>query len=87
MQVPLFPLNTVLFPGGPLPLRIFEPRYVEMVRDLRDGAVVRLDPETVRWGLFVPCLLVGAAGVYSFLSCLCWDLICWYLYSCWLRDQ
>ena len=31
MQVPLFPLNTVLFPGGPLPLRIFEPRYLSMV--------------------------------------------------------
>ena len=31
MQVPLFPLNTVLFPGGPLPLRIFEPRYLTMV--------------------------------------------------------
>ncbi len=31
MQVPLFPLNTVLFPGGPLPLRIFEPRYLGLV--------------------------------------------------------
>jgi Lon protease-like protein len=31
-EVPLFPLNTVLFPGGALPLRIFEPRYVDMVR-------------------------------------------------------
>jgi uncharacterized protein len=30
--LPLFPLNTVLFPGGPLPLRIFEARYVDMVR-------------------------------------------------------
>ncbi len=30
--LPLFPLNTVLFPGGPLPLRIFEPRYLDMVR-------------------------------------------------------
>jgi Lon protease-like protein len=30
--MPLFPLNTVLFPGGPLPLRIFEARYVDMVR-------------------------------------------------------
>jgi Lon protease-like protein len=30
--LPLFPLNTVLFPGGPLPLRIFETRYVDMVR-------------------------------------------------------
>jgi len=27
----LFPLSTVLFPGGPLPLRIFEPRYLDMV--------------------------------------------------------
>lgn len=31
MQIPLFPLNTVLFPGGPLPLRIFEPRYLDML--------------------------------------------------------
>lgn len=30
--VPLFPLNTVLFPGGLLPLRIFETRYIDMVR-------------------------------------------------------
>jgi Lon protease-like protein len=28
----LFPLDAVLFPGGLLPLRIFEPRYVDMVR-------------------------------------------------------
>ncbi len=27
----LFPLNTVLFPDGPLPLRIFEPRYLDMI--------------------------------------------------------
>ena len=33
MQVPLFPLKTVLFPGGPLPLRIFEPRYLDMVSE------------------------------------------------------
>ena len=31
MRVSLFPLNTVLFPGGPLPLRIFEPRYISMI--------------------------------------------------------
>ena len=31
-QIPLFPLNAVLFPGGPLPLRIFETRYTDMVR-------------------------------------------------------
>lgn len=34
---PLFPLRTVLFPDGPLPLRVFEPRYLDMVsRCLRD---------------------------------------------------
>ncbi|OYY56444.1 MAG: hypothetical protein B7Y53_01810 [Halothiobacillus sp. 28-55-5] len=30
--LPLFPLHTVLFPGGYLPLRIFETRYIDMVR-------------------------------------------------------
>lgn len=30
-ELPLFPLNTVLYPGMPLPLHIFEPRYLEMV--------------------------------------------------------
>lgn len=38
LEIPLFPLQTVLFPGGPLPLRIFEPRYVDMVsRCLKSG--------------------------------------------------
>ncbi|HEX4481607.1 MAG TPA: LON peptidase substrate-binding domain-containing protein [Rudaea sp.] len=32
-DIPLFPLNAVLFPGGPLSLRIFEQRYLDMVRD------------------------------------------------------
>lgn len=31
LELPLFPLRTVLFPEGPLPLRIFEPRYLAMV--------------------------------------------------------
>lgn len=31
MKLPLFPLNTVLFPGMLLPLHIFEPRYRDMV--------------------------------------------------------
>ena len=36
--IPLFPLNTVLFPGGVLPLRIFEARYLDMVSEcLREG--------------------------------------------------
>jgi len=32
-ELPLFPLNTVVFPAGVLPLRIFEPRYLDMVKD------------------------------------------------------
>ena len=37
-ELPLFPLRTVLFPGGVLPLRVFEPRYVDMVsRCMREG--------------------------------------------------
>jgi Lon protease-like protein len=31
MELPLFPLNTVLFPGATLPLHIFEDRYKEMI--------------------------------------------------------
>jgi Lon protease-like protein len=31
LEIPLFPLRTVLFPDGPLPLRIFESRYIDMV--------------------------------------------------------
>ena len=39
VTIPLFPLNTVLFPGGPLKLRIFEPRYVDMIgRCMREDA-------------------------------------------------
>lgn len=38
-QLPLFPLGTVLFPGGWMPLRIFEVRYLDMVnRCLETGA-------------------------------------------------
>lgn len=36
-ELPLFPLKTVLFPGGVLPLRIFEQRYIAMAKAcLRD---------------------------------------------------
>ena len=38
-DLPLFPLNTVLFPGGRLPLRIFEQRYMDMAKAcLKDGS-------------------------------------------------
>jgi len=32
-EMPIFPLNTVLFPGGTLPLRVFEARYMDMARE------------------------------------------------------
>ena len=35
-RIPLFPLDVVLFPGIPLPLHIFEPRYKLMIRRCMD---------------------------------------------------
>ena len=37
MKIPLFPLDTVLFPGVPLPLHIFEPRYRDMIAECVSG--------------------------------------------------
>jgi uncharacterized protein len=38
LTLPLFPLKTVLFPGGLLPLKVFEQRYIEMTKVcLRDA--------------------------------------------------
>jgi Lon protease-like protein len=49
--LPLFPLELVLFPGVPLPLHIFEPRYKEMITECLDGkktfGVVRASSEGV----------------------------------------
>jgi ATP-dependent Lon protease len=36
-ELPIFPLGVVLFPGMPLPLHIFEPRYQQMLSDLGAG--------------------------------------------------
>jgi Lon protease-like protein len=49
--LPLFPLDVVLFPGTPLPLHIFEPRYKEMIGEClaerRNFGVVRAVGEDV----------------------------------------
>jgi Lon protease-like protein len=46
MRLPIFPLHSVLFPGGRLPLKIFEPRYVAMttacIRDNTPFGVCRI---------------------------------------------
>jgi Lon protease-like protein len=39
MEMPLFPLNVVLFPGMVLPLHIFEPRYREMINRCLDEEI------------------------------------------------
>ena len=36
-DLPVFPLPVVLFPGVPLPLHIFEPRYRQMIKDIRNS--------------------------------------------------
>lgn len=70
--VPLFPLRTVLFPGGLLPLKVFEQRYIEMTKAcLRDSLP------------FGVCLIregreVGTAAVPEDVGCLAsieqWDM-------------
>jgi Lon protease-like protein len=59
--VPIFPLpGVLLLPGGRLPLNIFEPRYLAMVRDALAGERVI--------GMFQPCeeaADVGAARIYE----------------------
>ena len=38
-DLPIFPLRTILFPDSKLPLRIFEPRYIDMVsRSMRENS-------------------------------------------------
>ena len=72
VSVPLFPLGTVLFPGGLLPLKIFEQRYLDMTKAcLKDGTP------------FGVCLIregmeVGTAAVPETVGCLAtieeWDM-------------
>ena len=72
LRVPIFPLNTVLFPGGLLPLKVFEARYMDMTRD----CLKRDQP-------FGVCLIhegseVGAPAVPQGIGCLAkileWDM-------------
>ncbi|KVT59844.1 LON peptidase substrate-binding domain-containing protein [Burkholderia ubonensis] len=56
LDLPLFPLHTVLFPGGMLPLKVFEARYLDMSRAcLRDNApfgvcLLKSGPEVAQEG-------------------------------------
>lgn len=65
MHIPVFPLSTVLMPGGLLPLRIFEPRYTDMVaRCLREntGFVVCLMKDGQEVGKAADFYPVGTLG-------------------------
>ena len=72
LEIPIFPLGTVLYPGGLLPLRIFEQRYLAMTKScIRDNAP------------FGVCLIregteVGAAAVPHAVGCTArivqWDM-------------
>lgn len=68
-SLPLFPLHTVLFPGGILPLRVFEPRYRTMVRGCREqGApfgVVTLQSGTEAQSASSPKLRFHAVGTIA----------------------
>lgn len=72
MEIPIFPLHTVLFPGGILPLKIFEQRYMDMTT-----ACLK---ESKPFGV---CLIkegaeVGAPAVPETIGCLAritdWDM-------------
>ncbi|MBD0779130.1 LON peptidase substrate-binding domain-containing protein [Maribacter sp. ANRC-HE7] len=39
MQLPLFPLKSIFFPGETVPLHIFEERYKQLIRDCRKEAI------------------------------------------------
>lgn len=80
-QLPLFPLGTVLFPGMPLPLHIFEPRYQQLMRDHADEAIpfgislIQSTPQPHRpW----PAHTIGTAAVLTGKTPLSegrWDIV------------
>jgi Lon protease-like protein len=59
-ELPLFPLQTVLFPGGLLALRVFEPRYLDMIARCLRGEN-RFGVVAIREGAEV-----GAATTYDY---------------------
>jgi Lon protease-like protein len=72
MEISIFPLGTVLFPGGLLPLKIFEQRYLDMTKTcLKDGTPFGVC--LIREGLEV-----GTAAVPETVGCLAtieqWDM-------------
>jgi Lon protease-like protein len=76
MSLPLFPLHTVLYPGGVLPLKIFEQRYVEMAKAcLKDGqpfgvCLIRQGEEVAQDGVGPP----EFASIGTLATIASWDM-------------
>ncbi|MEM1259066.1 MAG: LON peptidase substrate-binding domain-containing protein [Bacteroidota bacterium] len=67
MKLPLFPLQSVFFPGETVPLHIFEERYKQLINDCREEAITFGIPvfidNTVRFGTEVQ--LVEVVNIYE----------------------
>ncbi len=76
-ELPLFPLGSVLFPGGRLPLQIFEQRYLDLVRDCLKHdrgfgmAWIVRGQEVAQPGLGLPN--IGERGTYARI--VDWDVL------------
>ena len=73
-RVALFPLSVVLFPQGVLPLRVFEARYMDMVRDcMRDETSFGVC-SGVRWqrGEHQRCTATAEVGCLERITA--WDM-------------
>jgi len=71
-KLPIFPLKAVLYPGGLLPLRVFEPRYMDMVKDcLRNETGFGICSITSGTEAGAPAAYSGVGTVARIIS---WDM-------------
>lgn len=71
-RIPVFPLKTVLFPGGRLPLRVFEQRYMDMVKTcLKDERPFGICGIVSGNEVGVPATFEGIGTIARILS---WDM-------------
>lgn len=72
LKIPIFPLKTVLFPGGRLPLRVFEARYMDMVKGcLRDESPFGICSITAGEEVGQPAMYAGVGTLARIAS---WDM-------------